>query len=58
MLPKLSQKRLKELEQYVRSKRDEHYFSKEKEDRSSQDIEIKEICTNVLAWCILINDNE
>ena len=51
-------KRIEELSQYMNDQRTKHFYGKEESERSQQDIEIKEICTNVIAWCILIKENE
>lgn len=50
-------KLIQQLENYARRMREKHFYDKEQSERSAEDIEIKEICTNVLTWCILIKGN-
>ncbi len=50
--------RIQQLEDYARRMREKHFYDKEQSERSTEAAEIKEICTNVLAWCILIKGDD
>ena len=51
-------KRMNQLREYVDRVRSEKYYGVPISERDEKDNELKELCTNVLTYVILINEDE